>query len=135
MSTEQTRAVIAEFDRLMKAWDVDGLAALYAEEVAWDIPGDTATVPWIGKRTTRAEARAFYAEDVPKYLTPDRFDVDGTFVEGTRAVRTGQLRTQVQATGKWIESRFVQEFTVENGLITRYVMHEDSWLVAEAVKP
>src|SRR5688500_10630318 len=103
MSTEDTRAVIAEFDRLMKTWDVDGLAALFAEEVDWEIPGDTATVPWIGKRSTRAEVRAFYAEDVPKYLTPDRFDVDATLVEGDLAVRTGDLRSQVQATGKWIE--------------------------------
>lgn len=135
MSTEQTRAVIAEYDRLLKAWDVDGLAALFAEEVDWEIPGDTATVPWIGKRSTRAEVRAFYAEDVPKYLTPDRFDVDATLVDGALAVRTGELRSQVQATGKWIETRFVQEFTVHNGQITRYLMHEDSWLVAEAVKP
>jgi ketosteroid isomerase-like protein len=135
MSTEETRAVIAEFDRLMRAWDVDGLAALFAEEVDWEIPGDTATVPWIGKRATRAEVRAFYAEDVPKYLTPDRFDVDATLVDGELAVRTGDLRSQVQATGKWIETRFVQEFTVRDGKITRYLMHEDSWLVSEAVKP
>ena len=134
MSTEETRAVLAEFDRSLKEWDVDDLAALFADEVEWEIPGDTETVPWIGKRTTRAEVRAFYAEDVPKYLTPDRFDVDGMFVDGTRAVRTGDLRSQVQATGRWIETRFVQEFTVAGGKITRYVMHEDSWLVAQAVR-
>jgi ketosteroid isomerase-like protein len=135
MSTETTRAVIAEYDRLLKARDADGLAALFAEEVDWEIPGDLATVPWIGKRSTRAQVRAFYAEDVPKYLTPDRFDVDATLVDGEVAVRTGDLRSQVQATGKWIESRFVQEFTVRDGRITRYFMHEDSWLVAQAVKP
>lgn len=129
-----TRAVLAEFDRLLKAWDVDGLAALFADEVDWEISGDTETVPWIGKRTTRAEVRAFYAEDVPRYLTPDRFDVDGTFFDGERAVRTGDLRSQVKATGKWIETRFVQEFTVTDGRITRYLMHEDSWLVAQAVR-
>lgn len=135
MSTEDTRAVIAEFDRLLKIWDVDGLAALFAEEIDWEIPGDTATVPWIGKRTTRAQARAFYEEDVPRYLTPDRFDVDATLVEGEQAVRTGDLRSQVKATGKWIETRFVQEFTVRDGRIVRYLMHEDSWLVSQAVRP
>ncbi len=128
-------AVIAAFDRAHREWDLDALAALFAENIDWDIPGDTAAVPWIGKRTTRAEARAFFEEDVPKYLLPDRFDVDGTFADGNRAVRTGRLRTRVRSTGKWIESRFVQEFTVENGRITRYFLHEDSWQVAEAVKP
>lgn len=114
MSTEDTRAVIAEFDRLLKIWDVDGLAALFAEEIDWEIPGDTETVPWIGKRATRAQARAFYEEDVPRYLTPDRFDVDATLVEGDRVV---------------------QEFTVRDGRIIRYVMHEVSWLVSQAVRP
>ncbi|MGA6167645.1 nuclear transport factor 2 family protein [Amycolatopsis magusensis] len=128
-----TREVLAELDRRMAGHDPGRIAELFAETVDWDIPGDTTTVPWIGKRTTRAEVREFLA-DLDRYLERDVYEVERTFVDGEQVVRTGRLRSRVRSTGRWIETRFAIEMTVTDGLITRYHLHEDSWHVAEATR-
>ncbi|AXB43015.1 nuclear transport factor 2 family protein [Amycolatopsis albispora] len=126
-----TGEVLAELDRRMAEYDPERIAALFAETVDWDIPGDTATVPWIGKRTTRAEVRDFFVE-LDRYLERNVYEVERTFVDGQHAVRTGHLRSRIRATDRWIETRFAIELTVTDGLITRYHLHEDSWHVADA---
>ncbi|MGC7099668.1 nuclear transport factor 2 family protein [Amycolatopsis lurida] len=128
-----TREVLAELDRRMADYDPARIAELFAETVDWDIPGDTAAVPWIGKRTTRAEVRDFFS-DLDRYLERDVYEVEQTFVDGQLAVRTGHLRSRIRANDRWIETRFAIELTVTDGLITRYHLHEDSWHIADAAR-
>ncbi|WLS77288.1 hypothetical protein Q3V30_12385 [Erwinia pyri] len=44
----------------------------------------------------------------------------------------GKLASRVNKTGKLIETEFVLEIRVEEGLITRFRMFEDSYAVSEA---
>ncbi|GAA1978059.1 nuclear transport factor 2 family protein [Amycolatopsis minnesotensis] len=129
-----TRAVVTEFHRLLAERDLPGVTALFADDVAWDIPGATEIVPWIGKRHTASEAGACFAE-LEHHLDRELFEIERVLVDGPHAVTIGHLRSVVRATGKAIETPFAIEMTVERGRITRYVMFEDSWRVAEAVLP
>ncbi|WP_216204863.1 nuclear transport factor 2 family protein [Amycolatopsis aidingensis] len=131
--TEQTRALVAAFFQEMAATSGDPVAYL-ADTVHWDIPGATGIVPWIGRRSGKAEAAEFFAR-FGDYLEPDRFEVHRIVADGPHAVAIGELRSRVRATGRVIESPFAFDLTVHDGLITRYVMFEDSWRVAEATRP
>ena len=59
-ATEATRAMVAEFFRRMGAREPEPIAALFADEVDWFIPGNEAVAPWVGRRGTRAQVAEFY---------------------------------------------------------------------------
>ncbi|MFJ8913770.1 nuclear transport factor 2 family protein [Amycolatopsis sp. NPDC102389] len=133
--SERTRATLDEFFRRMSTGDRNSATELFAEVVRWDIPGATDLVPWIGPRRNRAEIHEFY-DLLDKGLIPDRFDVERVLVDGPHAVAIGRLRSTIRATGKVIDSPFTIQFEVDDdGLITKYLLLEDSWHVANAVHP
>ncbi|WP_181777425.1 nuclear transport factor 2 family protein [Amycolatopsis pittospori] len=133
--SDRTKSTLDEFFRRMSTGDTDGASELFAESVAWDIPGATDLVPWIGPRRTPAEVREFYAL-LDKGLVKDRFDVERVLVDGPHAVAIGRLRSTIRSTGKVIDSAFTIQFEVDDdGLITKYLLLEDSWHVAQALLP
>ncbi|ONF65063.1 nuclear transport factor 2 family protein [Amycolatopsis keratiniphila] len=132
---ERTKATLDEFFRRLSTGDADGASELFADSVAWDIPGATELVPWIGPRRNRAEVREFF-DLLDKGLVKDRFDVERVLVDGRHAVAIGRLRSTIRSTGKVIQTAFSLEFEVDDdGRITKYLMLEDSWHVANAVLP
>jgi ketosteroid isomerase-like protein len=108
---------------------------LFADQVDWNIPGATDVVPWIGRHSTREGVREFF-DELTKGVIADRFDIERTFVDGGHAVSAGRLRSTIRSTGKVIESPFTIQFEVnDDGLITKYLLLEDSWHIADAVRP
>lgn len=61
--------------------------------------------------------------------------VGAIVVDGAEAVVTGELGGRVAATGKTFRSPFALRLTVEDGLITRHHVYEDSLAVAAACTP
>jgi len=110
------------------------VAALFSEDVDWDIPGDVGRVPWIGRKTGRAGV-ADFVRGVRERLEPIRFEVRSVLAEGEKAVALGDLESRVKTTGKVIKSPFAFEFTVKDGLIVKSLMLEDSFAVLQAVLP
>ncbi len=60
--------------------------------------------------------------------------MDHTFIDGTEAAVFGKAGRTVKATGKKFKEPFCMRFTVENGLITRFMMLEDSHRIENAFK-
>lgn len=133
--SERTRAAVTEYHRRLSQGDHDGVTELFADQVDWNIPGATDLVPWIGRHSTREGVRRFL-DELTKGIIPDRFDIDRILVDGAHAVSVGRLRSTVRSTGKVIESPFTIQFEVnDDGLITKYLLLEDSWHIAQAVLP
>ena len=58
--------------------------------------------------------------------------IDKIMVNGQDAVLTGTSSQLVKPTGKRFTMAFALHLTVDNGLITRYNIYEDSLAVVEA---
>ncbi len=130
--TERTRRVAVQlFTDLANGRDPDQLAAHFAEDVDWYIPGDIDAVPWIGRKRGRAGVAEFYRQ-LKELVVPEEFEVRNVLAERDRCVVLGSLVTLVRATGSRIESEFAFDIEVHDGLITRYHMFEDTWAVARA---
>ncbi|WP_381796056.1 nuclear transport factor 2 family protein [Streptomyces niveus] len=133
-----TRQVVQELLRGIGAGDSDAIAELYAEEVDWGLDwpeaehGRAAT-PWIRHRTSRADAAANYRE-IAEHHVPGEVgtEIERILVDGNDAVVTGEIRQTARSTGRAYRSRFALHLTVENGLITRHHIYEDSLAVAQA---
>ncbi|MET8011156.1 nuclear transport factor 2 family protein [Streptomyces sp. NPDC005271] len=134
-TTDRTRAAVRKFLATLAEGDPDRVAALFAERVDWVIAENPAA-RWIRPRSTRGDVAAHFrelAEGVRPYAGGNT--VDAIVVEGTEAMLTGQLAGTIRATGRPYRSPFAMRLTVEDGLITRYHLYEDSLAIATACAP
>ncbi|MEV0620738.1 nuclear transport factor 2 family protein [Nonomuraea sp. NPDC050404] len=134
MTTDDT---VRELLRRIGEGDFDRIAELFAEPVEWHLnwPGEGhPAVPWIRPRSSRRDVAEHFRE-LGEYHVPE---LNGTsvarvLVDGDDAVVLGDLVQTVKATGRTYTSPFAVHLTVENGLITRYFIYEDSLTVARAL--
>ncbi|HHA1503085.1 TPA: nuclear transport factor 2 family protein [Enterobacter ludwigii] len=131
--TVQTPQVVAEtfFHRIATAEDVNEIAALVSESVDWVVAGNTQLVPWIGRKYGRNGVAEFYAQ-IRTHLSPEHFEIKDILIKDKRLVAIGELASRVKKTQKLIETEFVLDMYIENGLITRFRMFEESFGVSEA---
>ncbi|MBD3885670.1 nuclear transport factor 2 family protein [Phormidium tenue FACHB-886] len=133
-SSDVTRNVVKQyFDRLQSGAEPEAIAALFSEDVDWDITGDVNLVPWIGTRKGRRGV-ANFIRDLREQDESIRLEIRSIVVEGEKAVVLGEFTSQIKKTGKVIESEFALEFAVQNSLIVRYRLFEDTFAVAQAAQ-
>ncbi len=133
MSDEDTRASVRNlFTTIGRGTDPVDIALLFSEDVDWFIAGDTASVPWIGRKVGRQGVAEFYHQ-VRGLLISERVEITDILINGSRAVALGELASRVRSTGKLIETEFAFDLMVRDGLITRCHMLEDSFAVALSV--
>lgn len=134
ISSDVTRNVVQQyFDRIQSGAEPEAIAALFSEDVDWNIPGNVDLVSWIGRRKGRVGV-ANFIRDLREQDQPIRFEIRSIVVAEEKAVALGEFASRVKKTGKVIESEFAFEFTVQDGLIVRYRLFEDSFAVAQAVQ-
>ncbi|MEO3849320.1 nuclear transport factor 2 family protein [Streptomyces sp. B8F3] len=137
-ASASTRTVVEELLRRIGEGDPDHIAELYAEQGDWKLDwpeaehGRSAT-PWIRHRSTRADAAAHYRE-ITEHHVPEAVatQVERILVDGKDAVVLGEIRQTARSTGRAYRARFALHLTVEDGLVTRHHVYEDSLAVAQA---
>ena len=139
--TSATRTVVEELLRRIGTGDPDATSTLYAPVVDWklDWPADEhgrTETPWIRHRSTRADVAEHYRE-ISRYHVPEQNGtvIERILIDGTEAVVLGEIRQTARPTGRAYRSRFALHLTVENDLITRHHVYEDSIAVAQAFDP
>jgi peroxiredoxin/ketosteroid isomerase-like protein len=129
---KRPRSILQRWLTALGAGDLTTLKGLLAEHVDWDIPG-AAHVPWAGPRST-PESVAGAITTLGSLLTPRSFSVAKIIADEADAAAFGSFTQQVNATGAQFTSEFAIRITTENGKITRYRIHEDSYAVAQGIK-
>ncbi|MEO6695723.1 MAG: nuclear transport factor 2 family protein [Ignavibacteria bacterium] len=135
MSTNSNspQQVVQQFLKSLAERNSYELLQLFSENTDWYIPGDKERAPWLGRRNSREEIRTFY-ELLWKNTQPVSAQIDHTLTDKDTAIITGEFKTKMLQTNKIVESPFCIQMTVENGLITRYLILEDSYAVSEPMK-
>ncbi|GAA1705445.1 nuclear transport factor 2 family protein [Fodinicola feengrottensis] len=128
---------VEEFLRRLAEGDLDGLAELFAPTVDWQLDWPAQghpAVPWIRSRSTRADVIDHFRTLDAFHLPPkEKPAAPSILVDGNNVVVLGEIRQTVRATGRAYAARCAVHLTVEDGLITRYHVYEDSLTVAEAL--
>ncbi|MEU4544174.1 nuclear transport factor 2 family protein [Nonomuraea dietziae] len=140
-TTTSTRAAVEELLRRIGEGDPERIAELYAEGADWKLDwpetehGRAAT-PWIRHRSTRADAAAHYRQ-IGEHHVPDgaATRIERILVDGDDAVVLGEIRQTARSTGRAYRARFALHLTIEDGLVTRHHVYEDSLAVAQAFAP
>ncbi|MFD7491105.1 nuclear transport factor 2 family protein [Streptomyces sp. NPDC059832] len=137
-ASTNTRTVVEELLRRIGEGNPERIAELYAEQGDWKLNwpetehGRTAT-PWIRHRSTRADAATHYRELAEHHL-PEHVatEVERILIDGNDAVVLGEIRQTARSTGRAYRARFALHLTIEDGLVTRHHVYEDSLAVAQA---
>jgi ketosteroid isomerase-like protein len=133
----ETREVVLELLRRVAGGDPEEIAELYSEEIAWKLdwpPGDYAsTVPWIRQRTTRSGIAEHFRLLAEHHVAEQSSaEVTSVLVDGPDAIVIGELHNVARPTGRSYDAAFALHLTVEDGLITRHHVYEDSLAVMQA---
>ncbi|WP_024805937.1 nuclear transport factor 2 family protein [Nocardia sp. BMG51109] len=133
-----TRAIVQELLRRIAAGDPGRIAELYAPEVDWKVnwpeaEHGRAATPWIVHRRTRDDIAAHYRQ-LAAHHDPEQVAtvIERILVDGPDAVVLGEIRQTALATDRPYRARFALHLTVDNGLVTRQHIYEDSLAVARA---
>jgi ketosteroid isomerase-like protein len=111
----------------------DNVAALFSEDLEWEIPGDVGALPWLGKKKGRGAVEEFI-RDTASMVERRRFDVNDILADEQRVVILGELATRVKRTNRTIEGPFAIILSISGGRITRLQMLEDSFAVSQAAR-
>ncbi|MBF5043316.1 nuclear transport factor 2 family protein [Aggregicoccus sp. 17bor-14] len=134
MSQDETRRIAQEFlARLGSGAEPEAIAALFSPDVDFHIPGDVGALPWIGRASGRSAVVRFIA-GMRELLAPKRFEVHDIFVSGNRAIILGELASSLKATGGSVDQHYAMVLTVSGGLVTDFLMLEDSFAVSRAAQ-
>src|ERR1700757_5482535 len=126
-TTATTRATLEELLGRLGRFEPEQVAAMFAEPVDWDVPGD-ARVPWVGARSRREEV-AEYFRTLWSVCDTGQTDtaVSQVLVDGSEAVVLGVFTQTIRATGRRFSTPVALHITVsDDGLITRLRLYEDS---------
>ncbi|MBV8468321.1 MAG: nuclear transport factor 2 family protein [Burkholderiaceae bacterium] len=111
----------------------DQVAALFAEDLLWNIPGDAGALPWLGRKIGRS-AVVDFVRDTRAMLERESFEIQDVLASDQRAVILGELKSRLIQTGKSVETPFALVLTFANGKIASYLMLEDSFAVSRAAR-
>jgi ketosteroid isomerase-like protein len=109
------------------------IAALFASDLVFEIPGDDGVLPWIGRKTGPGAVSDFIRA-LRDLTEPVTFEVEDILASDSRAAIVGALQTRIRATGRTTASQFAIILTIADGAIIRFQMLEDSFDVSRAAR-
>src|SRR5258708_22115316 len=132
--SQETQQVLNGFFHGTAQNDLEAITQYIADDVDFYI-AESPYMPWTGKKAGKVAVITALKQLIEAHNTAeDDFEMDHTFIDGTEAAVFGKAGRTVKATGKKFKEPFCMRFTVENGLITRFMMLEDSHRIDNAFK-
>ncbi|MEN2399108.1 nuclear transport factor 2 family protein [Flavobacterium sp. MC2016-06] len=128
----QTRKTVETFFKYFDEKDPERIASVVAENVDWYI-FESKKFPWTGKRTKRSEIPAVfktlfsYFNEGKDVVKPESFMVDGN-----EAAVFLVLGREFKSSGKSFSMLVAIHFKVENGLITKFCLYEQTPILEKA---
>ncbi len=128
----RTEEIVVNFLGRLAARDPDGMAKLFAEEIDWYVPGNTA-LPWIGHRSHRADVADYFRTMWP-HFEPGKStaSVEKLVVSGNDAVMLGAFSHTAASTGRSWNTPVAMHLAVEGNKIVKLYLYEDTWAVSKA---
>lgn len=134
MSRQQNIGIARAFlDGIKVGLEPAEIAAPFAENLIFEIQGDDGVMPWVGRKVGR-QAMALFVRDLRDLTEPLAFDVEDILASESRAVIVGSLRSRIKSTGRTTVSQFALVLTIDEGIVNRFQMLEDSFNLSKAAR-
>jgi len=128
-----TKNKVNKFYEILSGKSKDSMESIFADEVDWNLPGNAAKFPWVGKRKTKAEVLEFF-KLLSEHIQPEKFEVEFIACNGENAVAVGHLTSTILKYHKSFSTEFTAIFKVVDNKIVKYHFMEDSYTLNEMMK-
>ena len=102
------------------------LANLLSVDTEWNFPPTYAGIPWAQKPARGRDAVLAALKLLTEVLEFQVFETDEFIVGKDEVVVLGHERCRVKATGRIVEAKWAQIFTVRDGRVARFREYSDS---------
>jgi uncharacterized protein len=127
MSVQQNVQIVKDGFAAYGRGDMQGLLALFAEDIEWIIPGEG----WPLAGTYRGQAGvAGFFQKISEMLEISFLEPREFVAQGDRVLVVGFDRGRVKVTNKTFEGDWVMAFTVRNGKVTNVREYIDTLALA-----
>ncbi|MGO3305081.1 Ketosteroid isomerase-related protein [Sphingobacterium sp. JB170] len=127
------KTIVNDFLNYMHKRDLKNLINLFAEEVNWEIPGNTRDLKWLGIRKNKSEVESFF-ELLWKETEPISAEIHKVLFDKDEVILKGVFTTKMLRTDKIVTSIFFIHFKVYNGKIIEYILLEDTYAVSKSME-
>ncbi|MCH5598856.1 nuclear transport factor 2 family protein [Niabella ginsengisoli] len=127
-----TQTIIQTFFKHQSERNLKELGELFSDKIDWYIPGDETKAPWLGRRSNKQEVSKFY-ELLWKNTEPISAHIENIFIDNNNAVIAGEFSTRMLQTNKIVDSMFFIQITIQDNLIIKYRLLEDSLAVSKSL--
>ncbi|MGD0116808.1 MAG: nuclear transport factor 2 family protein [Candidatus Binatus sp.] len=125
MNEQKNLEIVQRAYKAFGAGDL-GLLKLLTDDVEWNFPPTYVGIPW-ARHSWRGPAEVEQAfRMLNEFLEFQVFQPDEFIAGGDQVVVLGHERCRIRATGRIVEARWVQIFTLRDGKISRYREYSDT---------
>lgn len=126
------KTVAAKLLQCIGGKDLEGMKALFADEIDWFVPGSS-DLPWTGRRTKGSQAPEFFAVMWPHYVEgQSSANISDIIVDGNNVVITGTFAHVIAQSGRSFETPIALHLKVQEGKISHLQLYEDTLLISQA---
>ncbi len=110
------------------------IASMVSENVDWYI-FESKYMPWTGHRSKRAEVSELFKTLFGYFIDgSEKLDVNSFMVQGNEVAVFGTIERTVKKTGKHFKMPLAIHLTVENNLISKFSLYEETLIIEKAFK-
>lgn len=130
--SNDTHNILQSFLKHLSERNLPELVNLFSGNIDWYIPGDETKAPWLGKRNSKEQVADFY-ELLWKHTEPVSVNIEHIFTDHNKAVIAGEFSTKMKSTDKVVHSLFFIQIKIEDNVIVKFRLLEDSLAVAQSL--
>jgi ketosteroid isomerase-like protein len=128
----KTKQTVDKFFEYVQAKNPDKISSVVSENVDWYI-FESKYMPWTGHRSKRAEVSELFRTLFSYFVEgSDRFEAHSFLLRGNQVAVFGIVQRTVKKTGKGFKMPFAMHITVENNLISKFSLYEETLIIEKA---
>jgi ketosteroid isomerase-like protein len=128
----QTKKSVENFLSMLAGKNPEAIASCFAEDIDWYI-FESPKFPWTGRRTKRSEVAAVFKTLFSYFVDgKEKFVMDSFMIDKNEAAIFAKLGRRFKKTDKDFLMYIAIHLKVENGLITKFYLYEQTPVLEKA---
>lgn len=128
----KTKQTADKFFEYIGAKNPEKIASMVSENVDWYI-FESKYMPWTGHRSKREEVAALFKTLFSYFIDgSEKLEVQSFLLRGNEVAVFGTIERTVKKTGKHFKMPLAIHITVENNLISKFSLYEETLIIEKA---
>jgi uncharacterized protein len=133
MSSQTNKQLVMQAYQLFKDNDIQGMLALYADEIEWQ-GVESELIPFAGVYRGREQVSRFFSE-LAQAQDVMMFEPQTFIAEDDKVAVTGQSSWRVKSTGQTYDNPWAHVFTIRDGKVVSFQQYNDTAAAEAAYRP